>query len=299
VHPQPGARYVAAAPGPDEIVRLGDGVIELEVEPLHAGERFRVVVGGAEIEVRGTAFIVAASAERLLDVSVSHGRVDIRPESGAPASLGAGQSWHARVAGVAEAPAVSAPSSAPPARLTAAPAPQRPMPGSRARPVAARPSALAITAPQEVPRPPAEAPPAPAAVAAPRAPVRSAEELAYDEAWQALRANNFGRAASGFSRVLLLAPDSALVEDAGFWRAVALARGKRSAEAVPAFRDFLETYPRSPRAGEAAAMLGWILIDARAYDEAAERFRAAVRDASPAVRSSAQAGLDALARHKH
>jgi TolA-binding protein len=129
--------------------------------------------------------------------------------------------------------------------------------------------------------------------------VRSAEELAYDEAWQALRANNFGRAASGFSRVLLLAPDSALVEDAGFWRAVALARGKRSAEAVPAFRDFLETYPRSPRAGEAAAMLGWILIDARAYDEAAERFRAAVRDASPAVRSSAQAGLDALARHKH
>jgi hypothetical protein len=43
-------------------------------------------------------------------------------------------------------------------------------------------------------------------------------------------------------------------------------------------------------------MLGWILSDARAYDEAARRFRAALGDASPAVRSSAQAGLDALAR---
>jgi len=53
----------------------------------------------------------------------------------------------------------------------------------------------------------------------------------------------------------------------------------------------------SARAGQASAMLGWILSDARAYDEAARRFRAAVGDASPAVRSSAQAGFDALARH--
>jgi TolA-binding protein len=127
---------------------------------------------------------------------------------------------------------------------------------------------------------------------------RTAEELSYDQAWEALRTNNFGRAANGFGRVVLLAPDGPLVEDASFWRAVALARGQRHAEALSALRDFLDSYGASPRAGEASAMLGWMLIDARAYDEAARRFAAAVRDASPAVRSSAQAGLDALAHRK-
>jgi hypothetical protein len=45
-------------------------------------------------------------------------------------------------------------------------------------------------------------------------------------------------------------------------------------------------------------MLGWILIDARAYDEAERRFRAAAGDANTAVRSSATAGLEALAGRK-
>ena len=49
---------------------------------------------------------------------------------------------------------------------------------------------------------------------------RSPEEQSYDQAWEALRANNFLKAASGFTRVVLLAPDSPLVEDASFWRAV-------------------------------------------------------------------------------
>jgi TolA-binding protein len=147
-------------------------------------------------------------------------------------------------------------------------------------------------------------PPGPASVAGadpstgatPGAPARGSEELAYDQAWEALRANNFTRAASGFARVLLLAPDSPLVEDASFWRAVALARGRRNAEAVFAFRDFVDGYARSVRAGEASAMLGWMLIDERVYDEAARRFTVATRDANPAVRKSAEAGLQALAR---
>jgi hypothetical protein len=45
-------------------------------------------------------------------------------------------------------------------------------------------------------------------------------------------------------------------------------------------------------------MLGWLLIDARDFDQAARRFTAAAGDPSPAVRSSAGAGLDALARRK-
>jgi len=105
----------------------------------------------------------------------------------------------------------------------------------------------------------------------------------------------FAHAAGGFARVVLLAPDSPLGEDAGFWRAVALARARRSLEAVAAFHDFLDGYPHSSRAGEASAMLGWLLIDARVFDEAGRRFQAADGDPDPAVRRSARSGLDALA----
>jgi len=66
-----------------------------------------------------------------------------------------------------------------------------------------------------------------------------------------------------YAGVRTLAPDSALVEDASFWRAVALARGKRIADALSAFREFLDGYARSARAGEASAALDWLLVDAR------------------------------------
>jgi len=308
VHPHPGARYLATASGPDEVVRLTDGAIDVEVEPLSPGERFRVVVGGAEIEVRGTAFTVIASDEHLLGVTVARGRVDVRPVIGAPAVLGAGQSWHATLAAVVapSSPPLSSPSSLPSSSpsVSVAPAspPHRaavfvpappPVPAPRARHAAV----LASPHPAEQVTPGEASPTSASPQAKPAGDTtRTPEELSYDQAWEALRANNFARAASGFSRVLLLAPDSPLVEDASFWHAVALARGKRSAEALSAFRDFLDTYARSARAGEANAMLGWILIDARAYDEAARRFRAAVGDASAAVRTSAQAGLDALGK---
>ena len=123
-------------------------------------------------------------------------------------------------------------------------------------------------------------------------------ERSYDQAWEALRASDFNRAAGGFAHVMLLAPDGPLAEDASFWRAVALARGQRTAEARSAFRDFLDSFDASPHAGEASAMLGWMLIDARSYDEARQRFTAAAGDANPAVRHSARAGLDALARRE-
>ena len=123
-------------------------------------------------------------------------------------------------------------------------------------------------------------------------------ERSYDQAWGALRAGDFHRAAGGFARVLLLDPDGPLVEDASFWRAVALARGQRAAEARSAFRDFLDGFGASHHAGEANAMLGWLLIDTRSYDEAAQRFTAAAGDANLTVRRSARAGLDALARRQ-
>src|SRR5205809_310350 len=55
------ARFFRAQPPPDEIVRLDDGRIELDVNPLAAGERFRVVTDAGEVEVRGTIFEVLAA----------------------------------------------------------------------------------------------------------------------------------------------------------------------------------------------------------------------------------------------
>jgi hypothetical protein len=300
VRPHPGARYLASPSGPDEIVRLTDGILDVEVEPLAPGERFRVVVGGAEIEVRGTEFTVTASAEHLTGVAVARGRVDVRPETGAPAVVVAGQSWHVALVTAAEPPPPSIPPPpSPRSRTTSVPHRAAMPPPLPLRAAAAMVPRTVTPAPPRVAEPRVAAEPSSPAAAKPEgAAARDPQELAYDQAWEALRANNFTRAASGFARVLLLAPDSALVEDAGFWRAVALARGKRSAEALSAFRDFLDAYARSARAGEASAMLGWLLIDAGAYDEAERRFRAAAGDGNTAVRSSATAGLEALARRK-
>jgi TolA-binding protein len=362
VRPHPGARWSVRSIGPEEIVQLGDGVIEVEVEPLRPGERFRVVVGDAELEVRGTAFTVTASAEHLVEVAVAHGRVDLVsiPGSapGSAATLTAGQSWHAPVAAapvaaapvtaapVAAAPVAAAPTAAAPVaaapvaaapvtaaaiarvarepaeRSPAAPAPvietrqppahstgsqvaaPRPPAAAPPRPPAAGPPrphrAIAAARREPEPAPPTDAPalPAPAASPTPRAPDRAPEERSYDDAWAALRDGDFAHAAGGFARVVLLAPDSPLGEDASYWRAVALARGRRSLEAVSAFHDFLDGHARSPRTGAASAMLGWLLIDARAFDEAERRFAAAAGDPDPAVRGSARAGLEALAGRK-
>jgi tetratricopeptide (TPR) repeat protein len=243
-------------------------------------------VGRTEIEVRGTAFTVTASADQLTEVAVVRGRVEVKPEAGEPAVLVAGQSWHVAPIRVAASPA-AAPSPSPPAGSPHRATVPAPRPLSRAGSPALRPGGTA--------EPRAAAEPSPAA-AKPAIAEHNLEEQSYDQGWEALRANDFTRAANDFARVLLVAPDSPLVEDASYWRAVALARGKRSAEALAAFRDFLDGYAGSARAGEASAMLGWLLVDARAYDEAERRFRAAAAHRDPAVRASAGAGLDALAR---
>lgn len=296
VHPHPGARYVAVSSSPDEVIQLVEGAIDVDVQPLHPGERFRVLVGDAELEVRGTAFTVTASEQQLVDVAVQHGRVDLRPRAGSAATLTAGQSWHA----------------AKPTALVEASLPQA-RPALPARAGSASPRSAAASLP-----PPASAqsrsaassslPGSPARLSAPPSSSGDIEreadatgasvERSYDQAWAALRASDFNRAASGFARVVLLAPDEPLVEDASFWRAVALARGQRATEARSAFRDFLDSFSGSPHAGEASAMLGWLLLDVRSYDEAAHRFTIAARDANLAVRRSARAGLDALARRE-
>src|SRR5262249_11227564 len=45
LRPQPGADYTIASPPPWQVVRLREGTLGLDVDPLAPGERLRVVVG--------------------------------------------------------------------------------------------------------------------------------------------------------------------------------------------------------------------------------------------------------------
>ncbi len=286
IYPHAQALVATTSQPPDEVARLRDGTIDVEVSPLAPGERFRVVVGDGEVEVRGTAFSVTADRDHLVAVAVVHGRVEVRPAGKPTTVLHGGDSWRPSevAATVAPPPVVPPPAASIDRAAAAVPAPPR--------------VAIRRPTPQAV-APSRQLPPSPQPQVAPR----PADELAYDAAWTALRSGDFHGAADAFGRGLAFAPDGALADDARYWRAVALARSAKTpqsperAAAVTAFRDVCDGHTKSHHRGEASAMLGWMLVDARELSEAGRRFQAALDDANAEVRASARAGLDALATH--
>jgi hypothetical protein len=265
LHPGSGARFVQVGSAPDEIVRLSEGTLTVEVSPLARGERFRVVTADAEVEVRGTAFDVTADHDHLATVRVLHGRVEVRPLGGAAVLLAAGERWSAPVA-AATAPV--------PTRATAPPTPMPPTPTApRVRRPPVRPSALAAEQPDAGTR---------------RA---SPGEEAFAEGWNRLSAGHADEAAAAFAR----AEDAEAVrEDAGFWLGIALARGAHRDRAIAALHRFLAAFPTSARAGEASVVLGWQLLAAGEVAEAERRFQAGANDPSAEVRGAAAKGLAAL-----
>ena len=278
------ARFVRLSAAPDEVVRLLDGTISLAVTPLAPGERFRVVVGDGEIEVRGTAFDVEASGDHLTAVRVAHGRVEVRAGDRPLAELLAGQSW------TAPAPSADGPAAPP---VASAPAP----------PVGNRPSVVSASAPHSA-RPLLKSasvrPSAAALVARPPHPAAADDQTrpsarAFHEGWAALSAGRAAAAAEAFERAVRADAADPLAEDARFWVGVARARAGDSPAAIAALSRFLGDYPSSTRSGEAAAMLGWMLVDAGELAAAERSFRAAENDKVDAVRASARKGLKALA----
>jgi TolA-binding protein len=265
-----GARYEVASPPPSEIIRLWDGRIDLDVQPLGPRDRVRVQVGDGEVEVRGTRFQVTARDDRLAGVEVTHGRVEVRRAGALAAVLGAGEAW--RAPAPAAAPTLGPPSNAAEAsvhELEPSRAERAHEPRSRRR---------AIDAGVE------------------RALRPTRQEVLYDDAWDALRARRFDAAAKGFARVLAESRSGPLADEAAFWGATAYARGGETEKARDAFEALLLAYPRSARRGEASAILGWLLVDAHHPEEAEPLFRAAAADPHANVRASAREGLDACAR---
>ncbi len=260
VRPEPGTSFTVVGGQPDEIVRLRDGTVLVEVASLHLGERFRVVTGDAEVEVRGTAFEVVVVADRLHAVRVRHGRVEVRRGADPPVVLSAGQRWDAEPV---IAPIVISSDTGGNDRVS--------------KPVTARPD-----------RPKPVDPPT---RALPPGPVTSPAEVGFQEGVAALNSGNTSAAATAFERAIAMNANGPLAEDSRFWLAVARGRGGQRAGAIRAFEDYLALHPRSVRAGKASAMLGWLLLEGKDLDGAKRRFQAAIADPAEDVRASAQAGL--------
>lgn len=276
-----GARFTHASDSPDEVVRLTDGGITISVSPLGPNERFRVIVGDAEVEVRGTEFEVVAAADHLVEVRVEHGRVEVRVEGSAPILLDAGQHWSRPE----PADATLAPDEVVSVEIDDVVEDELP-----ARPTATRrhdgatsdrePRDVAVETARTAPESPE--------------PVEPAADRGFEAGWMALRAGDAQHAADLFEGVLASAPSDPLAEDAGFWRAVALSRCGRADESRRAFASFLATFPGSSRRAEVAVMLGWLLIESGDRDAARASFVTAADDTSERVRTSARRGLARL-----
>ncbi len=295
---QPGTRMARLGEAPDEVVRLVQGSVTCEVAHLAEGERFRVITGDAEVEVRGTAFDVVAEEDRLVRVRVIHGVVEVRPAGRPSVSLEPGGEWSADAPpSEVDVAAVATPEPEPVAPAVVEVEVEASSLAPRRLRKARRASARRVEAHAEAASEPAAEPEAAEAEARTEVDEAEAEptteEVAFQAGWTAMRERRFSEAADAFDRVKN-GPWSALTEDATYWKAVALARGGAATRAVGAFEAYLAAYARAPRAGEASAMLGWLLLEAGDREGARTRFIKAAADARPRARDSGLAGLDAL-----
>jgi TolA-binding protein len=255
---------------PDEIVHLRHGALAVEVAPLGRGERFRLITADAELETRVAHFVVAADHGTVQLVEVVRGELELRLRAGTPTTLRAGERW------AAPSPVETTAVPEPPVIVAAVPtAPEPPAHKPTDRPRKANPATSPVP---EAPPPPPAAP----------------GEAEFRTGWEALRTGDARRAASAFAASHRAAGRGAVAEDARYWEGVALARAGASRDAMVALRRFLTAHPSSPRAGEASARLGWLLLDAGELAAAERSFAAAAADRVPAVRRSASTGLEKL-----
>lgn len=287
---QGAARFSHQVRARDEVVLLSDGTIRVEVQPLQPGERFRILIGASEVEVRGTVFDVTARAGKLTRVEVLAGLVAVRDAGASEVVLSAGQSWPA------------APPALPVQGGTIATAPTQPSPP----PVES--SATGVARPQVERAEPAKSlhseGPTSGRERSPATGKKSAEarqrelDALFGEGFAALRKKQFMEAAATFKRAATAAEQRPIAEDAWYWHAVSLGRAGRSEDAMRALRGFLTRHPRTTRSGEVSCMLGWLLYKAGRIDEAAACFRSAEKDRAPEVRESARLGLAATSARR-
>jgi ferric-dicitrate binding protein FerR (iron transport regulator) len=269
VHPGNTAVFSSIQGQPDEVVVLRQGEITVEVAHLAERERFRVLTGDAAVEVKGTVFSVTAADDRLVAVAVTRGQVVVRVLGHDPVTLGPNERWDSPFAERRSRPGLRDPIEL--FKQRNGPSPQS---GH------ARERRLGLVR-SDHPTPKASG-------------TQSAAETAFADGWQALRSQRLADAAAAFSRAVDAAGDQPLSEDAWFWLAVCQARIPRTAEAKATLAAFAARFPHSPRIGEAADTLGWLLIDSGDLDGAERAFATAALGSGAGVRSSAKEGLRAV-----
>jgi predicted anti-sigma-YlaC factor YlaD len=225
VQGSPGARFDRVREGSTTRVALAEGELDLSVAPLAAGERFLVVTGDAEVEVRGTIFHVEAHEDRLAAVAVSEGKVEVRT-AGAHTLVPAGGSWRAPAPVVAPAPPPALPSAPAPPPVTVATPARGPAPRVRSRPVAA------------APQPEAQRDPG----------------AAFSEGVALIGRGDYAAGAEKLAQFSQQSPADGRAEDAAFLAVVALQRAGRPDAAAEAARRYLARYPSGYRRAEAEAI---------------------------------------------
>jgi TolA-binding protein len=286
IHEQPGARFAIVSPQPDEVVRLHEGTITVHVAPLMRGERFRVLTQDAEVEVHGTVFDVSANQEQLALVTVVRGRVEVRGRGAMPVILAEGGRWVSSESRNGTAEPRTVPQLLPAPLASAAPG-KNPIPVSEDRQRAGHASARSRVPHENV------SPEVSATARVTQRPSPSSAEIAFQEGWAALRSGDAAAASRSFEAV---PHDTALGQDAAFWRGVALARAGRTAKASQALESFVVMFPTSPHRDEALVTLGLLLHRLGNNAAAAERFGEAQNSSNGEVRERARRGLSDVQR---
>ena len=295
------AQFERTSTWPDFTVRLDEGRVAIQVVALSSTERFRATTSDVEVEVRGAKLMVGAEHERVTFVSVTAGRAEIRWAQQV-IIVAAGSTW--MPPRIAQRETVEL---APPGPTQ--PTPRAPLPVE----TAAAP-AKAVTTKVKTPRS-AQKTQDQVATASTETKTAAEPKSVTDEAVKpqletaprpgeadfragvaSLRAGDAAAATRSFSSACTAAQKDALGEDACFWVGAAAKRAGQTATAREALTRFLSSYPSSARAGEAAALVGWILYDAGELDAAKARFELAARDRVPKVKASATKGLEAVKR---
>jgi len=308
VEPRGGAKYDAVSDWPDRVVRVDDGTLAVTLPPLAGTDRFRVRGPDGELESTDSTFVVTVARGHLAQVAVSTGRVELRIDGVPAVFLAANQSWSRPITAQRDTLELAKPEPQKPTvkrsqepTITDAQKPQSPArpepskrePAARVERTIETPSRERPVTPPSTVTPPPPTTPAPS-VAAPRAPPGESD---FRDGMAALRVSNAAGAARSFGLACTLA-QGALAEDACFWVGAAARRAGATTQARDALEQFLRRFPSSARAGEAAALLGWILIDLGDLDRAEPQLRRAANDRVPKVRDSATRGLEAIERKR-
>ena len=270
---------------PSYVLRVDSGRVQIDVGTVDATQRFTTTTSDSRIDVRASKFIVGVEQKRIASIDVQEGRVELT-YSGSTIILSAGQTWHPPVR-TAETEVIVPPAPAPVIdKAPDAPAPAKKPAQSKRKAATDQPSTMTP------PKPTVANPETPAPIAP------KPGELDFRAGVALLRGGDAVAATTSFVSSCTAARKDALGEDACFWVGAAAKRAGQTSTAREALTRFLQDFPSSARAGEASALLGWLLYDANELDAAETRFNRAAADRVPKVRTSAERGLEAIRRRR-